>query len=194
MVVTYRRQMSAVSKSTNGCPPLSLLCCLRSNCWYQIGFSVKEPVKAEFVFIAIATRRMGALLKMFFFNELVLSGRYDECLCQSLQIIVFYRSISEHVHSLFLIIILESNTTSVKWTIHNSTLYIGVVANHVKLGLALISRSLFFIFGYNFSEVEKKSIPNLPYNMKTSGLLSSFILLVKKGSDWGLVISSGSCS
>ena len=69
-----------------------------------------------------------------FLNELVLSRRYDECLCQCLQIVVFYWSISKHVHPLFVIIILESNTTSVKSAIHNSKTDIGVVANHVKIG------------------------------------------------------------
>ena len=56
----------------------------------------------------------GSIVENVFLNELVLSGRYDECLCQSLQLIVFYTSISEHVHSLFVIIILESNTMSIK--------------------------------------------------------------------------------
>ena len=41
MVVTYRRQLPAVSKSTISCPPLSILFCLRSNCSYQNEFSVK---------------------------------------------------------------------------------------------------------------------------------------------------------
>ena len=36
---------------------------------------------------------------------------------------------------------------------------------------------------YNNAKVEKKSTPNLPYNMKPLGLLSFFILLVKKGWD-----------
>ena len=76
----------------------------------------------------------GSIVENVLLNELVLSRRYDECLCQCLQIVLFYRSISEHVHSLFVIIILESNTTSVKWTIHNSKTDIGVVANHVKIG------------------------------------------------------------
>ena len=76
----------------------------------------------------------GSIVENVFLNELVLSRRYEESLCQSLQIIVFYRSISEHIHSLFVIIILESNTTSVKRTIHNSKTDIGVVTNHVKIG------------------------------------------------------------
>ena len=54
----------------------------------------------------------GSIVEIVFLNELVLPRRYDECLCQSLQIILFYRSVTEHVHSLFVIIILESNTTS----------------------------------------------------------------------------------
>ena len=56
----------------------------------------------------------GSIVENVFSNELVLSRRYDECLCLSLQIILFYKIIGEHVHSFFVIIILESNTTSVK--------------------------------------------------------------------------------
>ena len=44
------------------------------------------------------------------------------------------------------------------------------------------------------SEVEKNSFSILPYNMKKSGLLRSFILHVEKESVTGLVISSASCS
>ena len=40
----------------------------------------------------------------------------------------------EHVHSFFVIIILESNKTSVNSTIHNSNTDIVVVANLVKIG------------------------------------------------------------
>ena len=75
MVVTYRQQLSAVSKSAISCPTPSILFCLRSICWYRNGLSVKEPVKAEFVFVAIATRRIGAMLKMFsWMNWFCLAG------------------------------------------------------------------------------------------------------------------------
>ena len=43
-----------------------------------------------------------------------------------------YKSVSKHVHSFLVIIILESNTTSVKWTINNSKTNVGV-ANHVEI-------------------------------------------------------------
>ena len=56
----------------------------------------------------------GSTVENVFLNELVSPRRYDECLCQSLQIFVFYRRIGECVHSLFVIIILERNTTSAK--------------------------------------------------------------------------------
>ena len=59
-----------------------------------------------------------------------------------------------------------------------------------KLGLALIIRSLTSISGYNNSEVEMKSTPNLPYDMKLSGLLSILFLLVKKSSGKGASIIS----
>ena len=63
------------------------------------------------------------------------------------------------------------------------------------LGLTLISRFLLFIFGYSSSEVEKKSTPTLPCNMKPTGLLRIFILLVKKGSDKSAsIISTGNSS
>ena len=55
----------------------------------------------------------------------------------------------------------------------------------LKRGLALISCSLIFIFGFSSSEVERVSTANWPYNMKPSGPLSIFIPLVKKGSDKG---------
>ena len=68
-----------------------------------------------------------------FLNELVLSDRNDESLCKSFQIVKLHRSVSKHVHSFLLIIILESNTTSVKWTINNSKTNVGVVTNHVEI-------------------------------------------------------------
>ena len=52
----------------------------------------------------------------------------------------------------------------------------------LELGLALISRSLFFISGYSYSEVEKRSRHKVPDNLKPSGLLTFFNLLMEKGS------------
>ena len=74
-----------------------------------------------------------SLIENVFLNELVLSGRNDESLCKSFQIVELYRSVSNHVHSFLVIIILESNTTSVKWTINKSKTNIGVFANHVEI-------------------------------------------------------------
>ena len=64
-VVTHRRQFSAPTKSTTSGPPLSILICLKSNCWYHNGFPLNDPVRAVFVIIAIAIGRAGALLKRF---------------------------------------------------------------------------------------------------------------------------------
>ena len=51
------------------------------------------------------------------------------------------------------------------------------------------------MFEYSKSELEKKSSPSLPYNMKPSGLRSILIRLVTKGSDRGAsLISSGNSS
>ena len=133
MVVTYRRHLSAASKSTIGCPPE-----------YSNSTEIKLLIP-DWVFsrrtsegkVCVHCNRNssnGSFVENVFLNELVLPRRYDERLCQNQQFIVFYRSISEYVHSLFVIIILESNTTSVKWTIHNSKTDNGVVANHVKIG------------------------------------------------------------
>ena len=103
----------------------------RSNCWYQYEFSVYGPVNAVFLFIATAIRRTWALLRMFCLNKLVLSGSNDENLCKSPQMVAFHKTISKHVPSFLVIIILESNTRSVKWTINKSKPNVGVVANHV---------------------------------------------------------------
>ena len=74
-----------------------------------------------------------SIVENVFMNELVLSGRNDESLGKRFQLIELHRSVSKHVHSFLVIIILESNTTSVKWTINNSKTNVGVVANHVEI-------------------------------------------------------------
>ena len=132
MVVTYKRHLSAVSKSTFGCPPLSILLCLRELLVPEWVFS-KRTSEGRVCFHCNRDSTNGRIVEKIFLNELVLSRRYDECLCQSLQTIVFNRSVGEHVHSFFVIIILESNTTRLKRTIHISKTNIGVVANHVKI-------------------------------------------------------------
>ena len=44
-----------------------------------------------------------------------------------------HRIVSKHVHSFLVLIIFESNTKSVKWTINTSKTDVGVVANQVKI-------------------------------------------------------------
>ena len=74
-----------------------------------------------------------SILENIFLSELVLSGRNDKSLCKSLQTVELHRSVSDHVHSFLVIIILESKTTTVQWTINNSKTDVGVDANHVEI-------------------------------------------------------------
>ena len=74
-----------------------------------------------------------SIVENVFLNELVLSGRNDESLCKSFQLVELHRTVSTHVHSFLVIITFESNTTSVKWTINNSKNNVGVVSNHVEI-------------------------------------------------------------
>ena len=76
---------------------------------------------------------MRSIVENVFMKELVLSGRNDESLCKSLQIVDLHRIVSKHVHWFLVIVILESNTTSVESTINNSKTGVGVVANHVEI-------------------------------------------------------------
>ena len=46
------------------------------------------------------------------------------------------------------------------------------------------------MFAYSNLEMEKEATPNVPYNVKQSGLLSISFLLVKKQSDLGESILS----
>ena len=156
MVVTNRRQLSAVSKIYIWLPPSE-----------YFNLSEIKLLIPEWVFSEITSEGKvcvhwnrnstnGSIVENVFLNELVLSRRYDECLCQSLQIIVFYGNISEHVHCLFVIIILETNTTSVKRTIQNLKTDIGVVTNHVKTGSnSSHSQSNFHIWIDQFRSWEK---------------------------------------
>ena len=48
-----------------------------------------------------------------------------------------------------------------------------------KVGLAVISCNLPFLFGYSFSDMDKKSTSKLRYNMESSGQLSHFIVFMK---------------
>ena len=130
IVVMFRRQLSAASTSTIGWHPVSFPIWMRSKCWYQTGFSVYNPVNVESVFVAIVIRRIRALLKMLFFRM--------NWFCPAGKIKIFailqkHRSICKHVLSFLVIIILESNTTSVNWIINKSKTNFGVVANHVKI-------------------------------------------------------------
>ena len=74
-----------------------------------------------------------SVVENIFLNDLVLPGRSDERLCKSSQIVELHWSVSKHVHSFLVIIIIESNTTSVKRTINNSKTNVGVVTNHVEI-------------------------------------------------------------
>ena len=92
----------------------------------------------------------------------------------------------------FFVVILKSNTTSVKRTINNFKTTVEVVSNHAKKGWALISCSLPFKFRFSNSELYKATTDNLTDNMKPSSQLRIFILLVKNESNKGAsVISPG---
>ena len=98
IVVTYRRKLSAESKSNNwltsseysNLSEIKLLIPERVFC--------KRAYKGRVCVHCNCDATNGGIVENVFLNELVLSGRHDECLCQSLQIVVFYRSISQHVH------------------------------------------------------------------------------------------------
>ena len=61
-----------------------------------------------------------SIVQNVFFNELVLSGRNDKNLYQSLRTINFHNSIWRHVHFVIVRMIFESNTTSVRRKINIS--------------------------------------------------------------------------
>ena len=116
-------------------------------------------------------------------KQLVLSGLDYEPNCQNLQVNVLRGSICNHVYSFFGTIILENKTTDVKGTVKISKTNVGVVTKQVKFRSVLIRRSVAFIFRYSNSDLEKKSTLGFSHNLKRSGLLSIFTLLVKKWSD-----------
>ena len=76
-----------------------------------------------------------SIVEKLFSNEMVLSGRNDESLFKNFQLLNSWtpQESSRHVPSFLVIIILESNTTSVNWTINNSKDNVGVVANHAEV-------------------------------------------------------------
>ena len=123
--------------------------------------------------------------KNIFWIEMFFSSTNDESLCYGLQIVELHRSICKRVHSFFVKLIFKSNATGVEQAIKKSKNNVGVGTNHVKLGLALISHNIVFIFGYNNSEVGKETTPNLPWSIKPPGLLNIFIPFVIKDSDKG---------
>ena len=104
-----------------------------------------------------------SIVQNVFLNELVLSGRNGEKLCKSFQLVELevQRSVSKHVHSFVLIIILKSNTTSVEWTINNSKNNVGVVANYVKTRSGSDQSLPNFDFWIQQFRKEKKSSPIL---------------------------------
>ena len=73
-----------------------------------------------------------SIVENVFLNELVLSGTNDESLCKSFQPVKLHRYLGKHIYSVFVIIIPESNATSVKWTMNNSKTNVGVHPNHVE--------------------------------------------------------------
>ena len=159
MVVTCRRQLSAGINIYNCLSP-SVYSILS-----QIKLLIPEWVFSKWTSEGRVCFRWnrestnGSIVGKVFLNELVLSGRNDERLCKSFHVVELPRGVSKHVQSLLVIIILESNTTSIKWSINNCKTDVGIVASHLKLGLALVSRSLSFISGYNYSELERSPPP-----------------------------------
>ena len=71
--------------------------------------------------------------KKVFLDELFLSGRNGESLCKNFQIVEIHKSLTKFVHSVLVMIIPQTKTTNVKWTINNSKTNVGVVANHVTI-------------------------------------------------------------
>ena len=65
-------------------------------------------------------------------DDLVLSKGDDKSLCLNLQVVELHRSICKQVNSFLVIIMFESNTTSVEWASNNSTTNVGVVAYQLK--------------------------------------------------------------
>ena len=114
MVVTYRRHLSAVSKVYNWLSPSEYSNLSEIKLLIPEWVFCKRTSKSRVCVHCNSNPTNGRIVENVFLNELVLSRRYDECLCQCLQLVVFYRSISEHVHSFSEMIILESNTMSVK--------------------------------------------------------------------------------
>ena len=73
-----------------------------------------------------------SFVKKIFLENFVLSGRDDKHFCQNFQVVVFHGSISKHVHSFLVIIILKFKTTGVKRTINKLKTNVGIGTNHVK--------------------------------------------------------------
>ena len=90
-----------------------------------------------------------------------------------------HRSLGKHVHSFPVISILEVITTSLKWTISNSRRILTLL---LKLKKWLGSCWSFSpIFRISSREKYKNSMYSLLNNTKLPGLLSNFVLPVKKG-------------
>ena len=142
IVVTYKRPLSFVSWCTIGCPPLSILISLRVNCRYQNGFSAKEPVKAEFEFVAMAVRSKGGLLNIFSWMNCFYRPGTIKSLCQRFYVAVLNWSISYLRHSLFLIVFFEHHANfdehlerslSILRSVHNTQANIGILVYHVEV-------------------------------------------------------------
>ena len=74
-----------------------------------------------------------SLVENVFLDELFFYSGNDKNLCYSFQADELHRSIGKHVHSFCVIVILESNTTSVVRTINNSNCNVEIVAICVKM-------------------------------------------------------------
>ena len=82
-----------------------------------------------------------------FSKELILSGRNDESLCYSLQLVELHRKECKKFQISFVINIPESNATNIMRTIYNSKSNDGVALNRKIVGLALNFRTFVFMFG-----------------------------------------------
>ena len=155
IVITYKQQLSAVSKSTIGWPPLSIQICLGSECWYQNWFSINGPKNADFVFTAVAIRQTGELSNMFSrINWFRPAGSFAPE--KKMQACPFF---SRDNHQW-----VQYEERKTKNQQFQNWRWCLVDYSHVKCGRDLVSRSRTSIFGNSNSKMEKKSTPNLPYN------------------------------
>ena len=115
---------------------------------------------------------LRCVVEYIFLNELVLPCRNEIGLRQSFHVVIPNWSKGYMRKSLFVIVFFEHHAPSVQITVHNTQANIGILAYHVETSSrSNKSDSYFHIWKYNNSDVVRKRMPNLPYNMKLSGLL-----------------------